>query len=102
MAAQAITVAQGSMVAQASGLAPWLADRPTLDAAQSVADIAVATRVEAQDGVRFAGADTDRLHPDSLLNGWHSALPAVRFSHRAFGSIIILINIRVRPTNCLA
>ena len=63
MAAQASTAAQGIMATQASGAAPWLADRPTMDAAQLVTDSAVATHVAAQHGVAFAAAATGRSHP---------------------------------------
>jgi len=44
------------MAAQASGAAPWLAGRPTLDAAQSVAGSAVASRVEAMLGAASTAA----------------------------------------------
>jgi hypothetical protein len=66
---QAITVIQASMVAQgsivigaiiaiqASGLAPWLADRRTMNAAQSVAGTAAGTHV-----VVFTAAGTGRQH----------------------------------------
>jgi len=69
MAAEATTAGEASMAAQASGAAPRLADRPTMDAAQLAADSAVATHVEAPQGVVFTAgvvstaADTGRSHP---------------------------------------
>ena len=63
------TMVTGFMAAQVIGALPWLADRPTTDAAQSVADSAVATHVEALRGVVFTAgvvstaADTGRSHP---------------------------------------